>query len=78
MRTPEGYSVITRLTVLNTYRRVRLLIKDINKICARALKAFPKLQWVPMNALSYQTQGDKTVRRQVCYGTSGGIRSKAR
>lgn len=75
---PEEYRVITRVTVLNTYRRVRLLIKDISKICARALKAFPKLQWVPMNALWYQIQRDKTVRRQVCYGMSGGIRSKAR
>ena len=75
---PEEYRVITRLTVLKTYRRVRLLSKDSSKICARALKAFPKLQWVRMNALLYQTQGDKTVRRQVCYGTSGGIRSKAR
>ena len=81
---PEEYNGITWLIVLNTDGRVRLLIEGISKICARAPKAFPKLQWVPMNALLYQTQGlsgrkkGRTVKRQGSYGTSVGIRNSVR
>ena len=46
VRMPEESRVITQLTVLNTYRRVILLIKDIKDLC-RSPQSVPKVAMGP-------------------------------